>query len=50
LAEVLTFFSNVPLNIELKADEPALVEAVKRLLERCHAVERVLLAAEHQSI
>jgi glycerophosphoryl diester phosphodiesterase len=49
-AEVLTHFSKIPLNIELKVDEPVLVAAVKRLLDRHDAVARVLLAAEHQSL
>lgn len=49
-AEVLTHFSSVPLNIELKVDEPVLVSAVKRLLERHGAMGRVLLAAEGQSL
>jgi glycerophosphoryl diester phosphodiesterase len=49
-AEVLAHFPTVPLNIELKVDEPALVSAMKRLLERHDAVSRVLLAAEKQSL
>lgn len=49
-AEVLTHFPNVPLNIELKLDEPALVSAMKWLLERYDAMSRVLLAAESQSL
>lgn len=48
--EVLTHFARSPLNIELKADEPALVAAVDRLLDRYDARSRVLLAAESQSI
>ncbi len=46
LAEVLEAFPDVPLNVEIKADDTALVEAVRRLLERFGAMERVLLAAE----
>jgi glycerophosphoryl diester phosphodiesterase len=48
--EVLTHFPKVPLNIELKLDEPVLVSNVKRLLERHDAVGRVLLAAEGQTL
>jgi glycerophosphoryl diester phosphodiesterase len=44
--EVLTQLPRVPLNIELKVDEPALVDAMKWLLERHDAVARVLLTAE----
>jgi glycerophosphoryl diester phosphodiesterase len=47
-AEVLTHFSNVPINVELKVDDPALVEATHRLLERHKAEARVLLTAESQ--
>lgn len=50
LAEVLTHFSSVPLNIEMKLDEPALVCAMKRLLERYDAMPRVLLTAETQPL
>jgi len=49
-AEVLAHFSKVPLNIELKVDEPALIAAMKRLLERHDATSRVLLAAEQQPL
>jgi len=49
-AEVLTHFSRVPLNIEIKADDPALVEAMKWQLERHAAIERVLLTAEGGSL
>lgn len=48
--EVLTHFAHAPLNIELKQDEPALVAAVKRILERYDAIGRVLLAAETQPL
>lgn len=50
LAEVLAHFPQVPLNIELKLDEPALVAGVKRVLERHKAMERVLLTAEEQPL
>lgn len=49
-AEVLAHFSKVPLNVELKVDEPALVSAMKRLLDRHDAWARVLLTAENQSL
>ncbi len=49
-AEVLAHFSNVPLNVELKVDEPALVSAMKRLLDRHDAWTRVLLTAENESL
>ncbi|UQA59336.1 glycerophosphodiester phosphodiesterase [Polyangium aurulentum] len=45
-AEVLEAFPDVPLNIEIKVDDVGLVDAVRRLLERFGAMERVLLAAE----
>jgi len=48
--EVLTHFAHVPLNIELKLDEPDLVAAMKRILERYDAMGRVLLAAETHSL
>jgi glycerophosphoryl diester phosphodiesterase len=49
-AEVLTHFANVPINVELKLDEPELVKTVKRLLERHDAWARVLLTAETQAL
>jgi glycerophosphoryl diester phosphodiesterase len=49
-AEVLTHFAKVPLNVELKVDDPALVDAVQRLLDRHDAKPRVLLTAESQSL
>jgi glycerophosphoryl diester phosphodiesterase len=45
-AEVLSAFPDVPLNVEIKADDVALVDAVRRLLEQFGATARVLLAAE----
>ncbi len=50
LAEVLTHFPKAPLNIEIKVDEPALIAATERLLDRYEARSRVLLAAETQSL
>lgn len=49
-AEVLAHFPSVPLNIEIKVDDPTLVAAMKRLLERHDAMSRVLLAAESQAL
>lgn len=49
-AEVLAHFSNVPLNIELKVEDPSLVAAMRRLLERHDAWSRVLLTAETQPL
>ena len=48
--EVLGAFPDVPLNVELKEDDMALVEATARLLEKHAARERVLLAAETGSL
>ena len=50
LAEVLTHFPKVPLNIEIKVDDPVLIAATERLLDRYEARSRVLLAAETQSL
>ncbi|MDI3289245.1 glycerophosphodiester phosphodiesterase [Polyangium sp. 15x6] len=50
LAEVLTSLPGVPLNIELKADEAALVSAVQWVLDRHDGRERVLLTAEPGSL
>ncbi|MRG97714.1 glycerophosphodiester phosphodiesterase [Polyangium spumosum] len=50
LAELLTSLPDVPLNIELKVDDEALVSAVKWLLDRHDARERVLLTAEPGSL
>lgn len=50
LEEVLEAFPDARLNIEIKQAEPALEEVVLALLDRHHARERVLLAAEHASI
>jgi len=49
-AEVLAHFPKVPLNVELKVDEPVLVSAMKRLLDRHDAWARVLLTAESQPL
>ncbi|TKD03964.1 glycerophosphodiester phosphodiesterase [Polyangium fumosum] len=50
LAEVLTSLPGVPLNIELKVDDEALVTAVKWVLDRHDGRERVLLTAETGSL
>ncbi|HRI64591.1 MAG TPA: glycerophosphodiester phosphodiesterase [Polyangium sp.] len=49
-AEVLAHFSKVPINVELKVDDPALVEAMHRILARHEAKSRVLLTAESQTL
>jgi glycerophosphoryl diester phosphodiesterase len=46
LDEVLRAFPGVPLNIEIKADDTDLIDAVGRLLARHDARQRVLLTAE----
>jgi glycerophosphoryl diester phosphodiesterase len=46
LSEVFQSFPGTPLNIELKVDDDALVEAVKRLLDRHAAETQVLLTSE----
>ena len=50
LAEVLEAFPGVPLNIEIKQDEPAIERAVLAVLDRFTARGQVLLAAEEASI
>jgi len=46
LDEVLATFPGVPLNVEIKQDEPAIEHAVLAVLDRHGARTRVLLAAE----
>lgn len=50
LEDVFTRFPGIPCNIEVKQAEPPIVEEVVRLIRRCGAEERVILAAEHDSI
>jgi len=50
LAAVLEAFPGVPLNIEIKQDEPAIEAAVLEVLDRFDARPRVLLAAEEARI
>lgn len=50
LAELLVAHPDVPLNIEIKQDDPAIEDAVLRVLDQHGARERTLLAAEHASI
>jgi glycerophosphoryl diester phosphodiesterase len=50
LEALLKAFPSVPCNIEIKQAEPAIVEEVVRVIERGGAVDRVILAAEHDSI
>lgn len=50
LAEVLETFPGVPLNIEIKQEEPAIEDAVLAVLDRFAARAQVLLAAEEASI
>ena len=50
LAEVLEAFPGVPLNIEIKQEEPAIEAEVLRVLDRFAARAQVLLAAEEVSI
>jgi glycerophosphoryl diester phosphodiesterase len=50
LEQLLEELPAVPLNIEIKQAEPAIEDAVVSLLERKHAVERVVLAAEDDAV
>lgn len=50
LAEVLSAFPAQRLNIEIKQGEPAIVEPVLAELRAAGALDRTLLAAEHDSI
>ena len=50
LDELLAAHPGVPLNIEVKQDEPAIEAAVLAALDRHHARDRTLLAAEHAPI
>jgi glycerophosphoryl diester phosphodiesterase len=50
LEEVVEAFPQVPLNIEIKQDEPPIETAVVDLLARHGALDRVLLAAEDDRI
>jgi glycerophosphoryl diester phosphodiesterase len=47
LDALLAAHPDVPLNIEIKQDEPAIEDAVLAVLDRHGARERTLLAAEH---
>lgn len=49
-AEVLAEFPDTPLNVEIKVNEPKLVQAVAALFDQYKAKERVLLAAESHSL
>lgn len=49
-AEVLAQFPETPLNVEIKENDPKLVQAVSDLFDRYGAKERVLLAAESHSL
>ncbi|HYC21424.1 MAG TPA: glycerophosphodiester phosphodiesterase [Candidatus Bathyarchaeia archaeon] len=50
LAELLAEFPEVPLNIEIKQDDPPIEAAVLAVLDRFGARSRTLLAAEEASI
>lgn len=50
LHEVLAAHPGVPLNIEVKQDEPAIEQAVLEVIDRHGARTRTLLAAEHAKI
>jgi glycerophosphoryl diester phosphodiesterase len=50
LETVLQAFPAQRFNIEIKQGEPDIVESVIEILERCVAVDRTLLAAEHDEI
>jgi glycerophosphoryl diester phosphodiesterase len=50
LDAVLTRHTTQRFNIEIKQDQPAIVEAVVAIIERTGTLDRVLLAAEHAPI
>lgn len=50
LEELLTRFPDMPCNMEIKQEDPPIVAEVLRVIERCGARERFILAAEHDSI
>lgn len=50
LAAVLQRFPHARLNIEVKQEEPAIVDEVVRLIDAAGHADRVLLAAEHDAI
>lgn len=50
LDEVLRGFANLRFNIEIKQQEPAIVDDVVSALRRCRVVERTLLAAAEDDI
>ena len=50
LAEVIAAHPELPLNIEIKQGDPAVVDATLDVLRRGNALERTLLAAEHDDI
>src|SRR5262249_23762424 len=50
LDELLAAHPGVPLNVEIKQEEPAIEDAVLAILDRHAARETPLLAAEHASI
>jgi len=50
LEELLLAFPHAPCNIEIKQEEPPIVAEVVQLIRRLHAENRVVLAAEHDSI
>jgi glycerophosphoryl diester phosphodiesterase len=50
LAELLERFPDVPLNIEVKQEDPPIETTVLAVLDRFGARERTLLAAEHGEI
>jgi glycerophosphoryl diester phosphodiesterase len=50
LETLLKSHPNVPCNMEIKQEDPPIVEEVVRIVRRCGAAARVILAAEHDSI
>jgi glycerophosphoryl diester phosphodiesterase len=50
LEAVLRQFPNTQCNIEVKQQEPPIVEEVVRIINRLNATSRVMLAAEHDTI
>lgn len=50
LAALFARFPGARFNIEVKQEEPSIVEAVVRIIDEAGCADRVLLAAEHDSI
>lgn len=49
-AEVLQAYPGVPCNVEIKQEEPAIIDTALAIIRKHGAADRMLLAAEHDSI